>query len=73
MDCRHARDPVSCLKPLYVTCSAPGGLQVGDDPTTVLTDLRTGATVGKLAAQRDYAFAAAWHPHGNLLATGETY
>mmetsp|Transcript_2996 Transcript_2996/g.7399 ORF Transcript_2996/g.7399 Transcript_2996/m.7399 type:complete len:489 (-) Transcript_2996:1285-2751(-) len=43
---------------------------VGDDPETVVTDLRSGATVHTLRAQADFSFAAAWHPHGNLLATG---
>jgi len=45
-------------------------LQVGDDPVTHLTDMRTGGSVATLAAHADYSFAAAWHPDGKLLATG---
>mmetsp|Transcript_9875 Transcript_9875/g.25381 ORF Transcript_9875/g.25381 Transcript_9875/m.25381 type:complete len:661 (-) Transcript_9875:603-2585(-) len=43
---------------------------VGDDPATHLTDMRTGARVSTLAAHADFSFAAAWHPSGQLLATG---
>lgn len=43
---------------------------VGDDPVTHLTDLNTGTTVAQLHGHKDFAFAAAWHPDGNLLATG---
>ncbi|KAG1660732.1 hypothetical protein FOA52_003041 [Chlamydomonas sp. UWO 241] len=43
---------------------------VGDNETTVLTDLRTGGQVAALTCHRDYSFACAWHPGGNLLATG---
>ena len=44
--------------------------QVGDDPVTVLTDMRAGAHVLHLAAHADFSFAAAWHPQGHILATG---
>ncbi|KAG2485962.1 hypothetical protein HYH03_015405 [Edaphochlamys debaryana] len=43
---------------------------VGDDPATLLTDLHNGVTVAKLHGHRDFSFAAAWHPGGTLLATG---
>eukprot|EP00983_Pelagomonas_calceolata_P016349 516691-Pelagomonas_calceolata.AAC.5 len=32
--------------------------------------MRTGARVSTLAAHADFSFAAAWHPSGQLLATG---
>ena len=35
-----------------------------------LTDLKSGKPVQKLKGHLDYSFAAAWHPEGNLLATG---
>ena len=38
---------------------------------THLTDMHNGATVARLEAHRDFSFAAAWHPNGHLLATGE--
>lgn len=44
--------------------------QVGDDPTTHLLDMRTGGIMSSLTAHADYSFGAAWHPGGNLLATG---
>ena len=43
---------------------------VGDDPVAQLTDLKTGKPVAALQGHLDYSFAAAWHPDGNLLATG---
>lgn len=43
---------------------------VGDDPVTYLTDLNSGKTVAQLVAHKDHSFAAAWHPNGYLLATG---
>jgi WD40 repeat protein len=53
---------------------APGGgaaaAVVGDDPEVCLVDLLAGTTVLKLKGHRDFAFAAAWHPRGQLLATG---
>lgn len=43
---------------------------VGDDPVAHLTDLKSGKAVQTLKGHLDYSFAAAWHPDGNLLATG---
>ena len=43
---------------------------VGDDPVAQLTDLKSGKPVGALKGHLDYSFAAAWHPDGCLLATG---
>ena len=43
---------------------------VGDDPNGVLLDPATGATVARLTGHIDYSFAAAWHPDGNIIATG---
>lgn len=40
-------------------------------PTQASTPpLYSGSNVASLAAHRDFSFAAAWHPGGNLLATG---
>jgi WD40 repeat protein len=43
---------------------------VGDDPDALLVDLLSGRTALRLTGHRDFAFAAAWHPAGGLLATG---
>ncbi|KAF8072788.1 SPBC2A9.03 [Scenedesmus sp. PABB004] len=43
---------------------------VGDDPATLLLDVRSGLEVMKLVGHRDFSFAVAWHPDGQLLATG---
>ena len=43
---------------------------VGDYPVAQLTDLKSGKPVAALKGHLDYSFAAAWHPEGNLLATG---
>ncbi|GIL91285.1 hypothetical protein Vretimale_9993 [Volvox reticuliferus] len=43
---------------------------VGDDPDTLLTDVHNGTTVARLHGHQDFSFAAAWHPGGVLLATG---
>ena len=43
---------------------------VGDDPVARLTDLKSGKPVAALEGHLDYSFAAAWHPDGHLLATG---
>ena len=52
----------------------PGGsgllAVVGDDPATLLLDSKTGNRVHTLEGHLDYSFAAAWHPSGTLLATG---
>ena len=43
---------------------------VGDDPATLLLDSKTGNRTHTLEGHLDYSFAAAWHPSGTLLATG---
>jgi len=43
---------------------------VGDDPAALLMDAASGRPVARLAGHADYSFAAAWHPGGTLLATG---
>lgn len=43
---------------------------VGDDPQALLLDASTGQQVAALDGHIDFSFAAAWHPAGNLLATG---
>lgn len=43
---------------------------VGDDPVGVLTDMSSGRAVAQLRGHLDYSFAAAWHPSGHLIATG---
>ena len=44
---------------------------VGDDPAALLVDAASGGRpVARLAGHADYSFAAAWHPGGTLLATG---
>lgn len=55
-----------------VACPQNDGLVavVGDDPVAHLTDLKSGKAVQTLKGHLDYSFAAAWHPDGNLLATG---
>jgi hypothetical protein len=62
------------LASLRPESGAPGGgaaaAIVGDDPDVCIADLLSGQTVLRLKGHRDFAFAAAWHPHGHLLATG---
>jgi hypothetical protein len=58
-----------------VNCCAaqPGGrllCAVGDDPGAVLLDPGSGRTVASLTGHADYSFAAAWHPDGVVVATG---
>lgn len=43
---------------------------VGDDPAAVLLDLSSGRQVASMQGHFDYSFAAAWHPSGNVVATG---
>ena len=61
--------------PWAVNCTtvSPCGMLaavVGDHPTAALLDLRSGEHVAALAGHVDFSFAAAWHPGGQLLATG---
>jgi WD40 repeat protein len=53
--------------------SGPGGrimALVGDDTAAVLLDVASGRKVAELHGHMDYSFAVAWHPDGNLFATG---
>lgn len=43
---------------------------VGDDPVGMLVDVASGKQVASLRGHLDYSFAAAWHPNGYMLATG---
>lgn len=43
---------------------------VGDDPASVLLDLSSGKQVASMHGHLDFSFAAAWHPSGNMVATG---
>lgn len=43
---------------------------VGDDPTTCIMDVQSGKQVAALKGHLDFSFAAAWHPNGYMLATG---
>lgn len=43
---------------------------VGDDPESLLLDSSSGKIIGGLKGHLDYSFAAAWHPGGHVLATG---
>jgi WD40 repeat protein len=42
----------------------------GDDPIIQLLDLKSMSTACNLKGHLDYTFALAWHPAGNLLASG---
>jgi WD40 repeat protein len=56
----------------YTAISPDGKLAcvVGDATEAVLLDMTTGQRVGECNKHLDYSFAAAWHPGGNLLTTG---
>jgi WD40 repeat protein len=43
---------------------------VGDSPAGILADFSTGKPILSLEGHLDFSFAVAWHPEGNLLATG---
>jgi len=55
-------------------CSSNGGGRaicvVGDDTEGYIYDLGSGKKVLSLKGHYDYSFAAAWHPDGNIIATG---
>jgi WD40 repeat protein len=62
--------------PWAVNCSAAHPAQgrvlcvVGDDPEAVLLDSTSGSKIATLRGHYDFSFAAAWHPDGNIVATG---
>ncbi|CAH9148596.1 unnamed protein product [Cuscuta epithymum] len=43
---------------------------VGDDPECLIADSQSGKVVGNLKGHLDYSFASAWHPNGQVVATG---
>lgn len=43
---------------------------VGDDPVGLLLDSSSGQHIAELEGHQDYSFAAAWHPDGVYIATG---
>ncbi len=42
----------------------------GDDQTPLLRSLSDGTAVASLVGHSDFVFSTAWHPDGNLVATG---
>ncbi|KAL2455372.1 Transducin/WD40 repeat-like superfamily protein [Abeliophyllum distichum] len=59
--------------PVNHTSLSPDGkliIIVGDNPDGMLVDSQTGKTVMPLHGHLDFSFASAWHPDGNLFATG---
>ena len=75
---RTADWPLEWAANWATACPAGGGgpaaglvAIVGDDPAALLVDASAGGRpVTRLAGHADYSFAAAWHPGGTLLATG---
>lgn len=75
-------DASTCLNsstfemPWAVNCSAPCPLGklfcvVGDDSEGVILDSSArGSVVARLRGHADFSFACAWHPDGNIVATG---
>lgn len=43
---------------------------LGDNADCLVSDSHTGKVVGTLKGHVDYSFASAWHPDGQILATG---
>ncbi|KAE9617971.1 putative microtubule-severing ATPase transcription factor WD40-like family [Lupinus albus] len=43
---------------------------LGDSTECLIADASTGKVTGTLKGHLDYSFASAWHPNGQLLATG---
>ncbi|XP_047315054.1 uncharacterized WD repeat-containing protein C2A9.03-like [Impatiens glandulifera] len=59
--------------PVNHTSQSPDGnliTVVGDSPTGLLVDSRTGKTIATLSGHADYSFASAWNPDGVTFATG---
>lgn len=43
---------------------------LGDSTDCLIADAQSGKTIGYLKGHLDYSFSSAWHPDGNILATG---
>ncbi|KAG7024635.1 SPBC2A9.03 [Cucurbita argyrosperma subsp. argyrosperma] len=43
---------------------------LGDSPGCLITDANSGRAIGCLQGHLDYSFTSAWHPNGQILATG---
>ncbi|KAK4776440.1 hypothetical protein SAY86_005128 [Trapa natans] len=43
---------------------------VGDHLDGLLVDAQNGKTIGRVVGHQDYSFASAWHPNGQIFATG---
>ncbi|XP_023534846.1 uncharacterized WD repeat-containing protein C2A9.03-like isoform X2 [Cucurbita pepo subsp. pepo] len=43
---------------------------LGDSPGCLVTDANSGRAIGCLQGHLDYSFTSAWHPNGQILATG---
>eukprot|EP00262_Sarcandra_glabra_P013641 TRINITY_DN382_c0_g1_i8.p1 TRINITY_DN382_c0_g1~~TRINITY_DN382_c0_g1_i8.p1 ORF type:complete len:300 (-),score=28.64 TRINITY_DN382_c0_g1_i8:550-1449(-) len=43
---------------------------LGDSVDCLIADSQSGKTVGSLKGHLDYSFSSAWHPNGQILATG---
>lgn len=43
---------------------------LGDSTDCLIADTQSGKTIGHLKGHLDYSFSSAWHPDGNILATG---
>ncbi|TYI75976.1 hypothetical protein E1A91_D06G044800v1 [Gossypium mustelinum] len=43
---------------------------LGDSTDCLIADAQSGKVTGTLEGHLDYSFASAWHPDGNILATG---
>eukprot|EP00286_Rhodomonas_abbreviata_P000792 CAMPEP_0181288738 /NCGR_PEP_ID=MMETSP1101-20121128/501_1 /TAXON_ID=46948 /ORGANISM="Rhodomonas abbreviata, Strain Caron Lab Isolate" /LENGTH=436 /DNA_ID=CAMNT_0023392897 /DNA_START=226 /DNA_END=1536 /DNA_ORIENTATION=- len=59
--------------PVNYTAVSPDGklaCVVGDSTQALLVDVSTGQSVAECNQHIDYSFAAAWHPGGNIFATG---
>ena len=57
----------------WSTVAPSGGKEVavvGDDPVGYIVDGDNSEIIAELQGHLDFSFAAAWHPDGNMLATG---
>ncbi|KAL8162353.1 hypothetical protein V2J09_013842 [Rumex salicifolius] len=43
---------------------------VGDHQEGLVVDAQTGKTIASVVGHKDYSFASAWHPNGQVFATG---